>query len=351
MDGTGHHVRKGSRHGSRAIGRAAIMALLVVVALFAGCGGDDEEVLTIYAGRSQNLVQPLLEQFSKDTGVRIRVRYGDSTDLALGILEEGKNSPADVYYAQDIGALGALKAAGRLSELPRATLEQVPAAFRSPDGQWVGISGRARVIVYNTEDIDPKTLPASILDYTDNQWRGEVGIVPRSDGFPEFVTALRLVRGEEFAKNWLRALKANDPKTYPNNLAAIQAVANGEVKVAFLNHYYLYRFLEEQGEGFKARNSFFSGGDLGGLFLVSGAAILDTAQNREAAERFIDYLLTKSAQEYFAEQTFEYPLVAGVATDSGLPPLSDMKPPELDLSDLTDLVGSLDLMRETGILP
>lgn len=331
--------------------RLAAGVVLALGVLLAGCGGGDDEVLTVYAGRSQNLVQPLLEQFSKDTGVRIRVKYGDSTDLALGILEEGKNSPADVYYAQDIGALGALKAAGRLQELPQSILEQVPAAFRSPDGQWVGISGRARVIVYNTEEVDPKTLPASILDYTDSKWRGEVGIVPRSDGFPEFVTALRLVKGEEFARNWLRALKANDPRTYPNNLAAIQAVANGEVKVAFLNHYYLYRFLEEQGQGFKARNSFFSGGDLGGLFLVSGAAILDTSEHREAAERFINYLLTKSAQEYFAEQTFEYPLVSGVETDTGLPPLLGMKPPELDLSDLQDLQGSLALMRETGILP
>ena len=327
---------------------AAVGAVLLVAA---ACGGGDDEVLTIYAGRSQNLVQPLLEQFAKDTGVHIRVKYGDSTDLALGILEEGKNSPADVYYAQDIGALGALKAAGRLQPLSEATLNQVPAAFRSPDGQWVGVSGRARVIVYNTDDVDPKSLPSSILDYTDSKWRGQIAIVPRSDGFPEFVTALRLLKGEEFARTWLRALKANEPKTYPNNLAAIQAVANGEVKVAFLNHYYVYRFLEEEGQGFKARNSYFGGGDLGGLFLVSGAAILDTSKHREAAERFINYLLTQSSQQYFAEQTFEYPLVAGVPTDPGLPPLASMKPPEIDLSNLTDLQGSLALMRDTGILP
>ncbi|MEZ4554015.1 MAG: iron ABC transporter substrate-binding protein [Dehalococcoidia bacterium] len=344
------------RHGAGGRGRrlaGAVAAVLLLTAglVLSGCGGDDDEVLTIYAGRSQNLVQPLLEQFSEDTGVRIRVKYGDGTDLALGILEEGEHSPADVYYTQDIGALGALKAAGRLQELPSATLNQVSPAFRSPDALWVGISGRARVVVYNTDDLDPATLPSSILDYTDSEWRGQVGIVPRSDGFPEFVTALRLTRGEEFARTWLRALKVNEPKTYPNNLAAIQAVANGEVQVAFLNHYYLYRFLEEQGDGFKARNYYFSGGDLGGLFVVSGAAVLDTAQNRTAAERFIDYLLTPSAQEYFAEQTFEYPLVTGVSTDTGLPPISEMEPPELDLSDLNDLQGSLDLMRETGILP
>ncbi len=333
--------------------RAISLSVVLTIAfglLTTACGGD-EEVLTIYAGRSQNLVQPLLEQFSKDTGIRIRVKYGDGTDLALGILEEGKNSPADVYYTQDIGALGALKAANRLQPLPNEILNQVPAAFRSPEGLWAGISGRARVIVYNTDEVDPKTLPSSIFDYTDRAWSGQVGIVPRSDGFPEFVTALRLLKGDDFAKSWLQALKANNPKTYPNNLAAIQAVANNEVKVAFLNHYYLYRFIEERGEGFKARNYFFDNGDIGGLFLVSGAAVLDTAKNRAAAEQFIDYMLTKSAQQYFADQTHEYPLVEGVQSEPGLPPLSQMKPPEIDLSDLTDLEGSLELMRQTGILP
>jgi iron(III) transport system substrate-binding protein len=333
------------------LGGLGLVAALLFGILATSCGGGDGDTLTIYAGRSQQLVQPLLEQFSKDTGIHIRVKYGDGTDLALGILEEGKNSPADVYYGQDVGALGALKAAGRLQPLPQDILNKVPSAFRSPDALWVGLSGRARVITYNTDDIDPKTLPSSILDYTDPKWKGEVGIVPRSDGFPEFVTALRLTKGDDFARQWLTQLKANDPTTYPNNLAAIQAVANGEVKVAFLNHYYLYRFLAEQGEGFKARNYYFDNGDIGGLFLVSGAAVLDTAKNRSAAERFIEYMLTPAAQQYFADQTHEYPLVEGVKTDENLPPLSSMKPPEIDLSDLTDLTGSLDMMRETGILP
>ena len=323
-------------------------ALLSVLA--AACGGNDDR-LTIYAGRSQNLVQPLLEQFSEDTGIKIRVRYGDSTDLALAILEEGDNSPADVYYAQDVGALGALIAEGRLSVLPDAILDTVDTAFRSPDGLWVGISGRQRVIVYNTDDIDPATLPASVLDYTDPQWKGRIGIVPRSDGFPEFVTALRLLKGEDFARQWLTDLKANDPTTYPNNIAALQAVANGEVDVAFLNHYYLFRFLAEEGEGFKARNYYFTGGDIGGLFLVSGAAILESSKHRDEAERFIQYMLSPSSQQYFTDNTHEYPLVPGVDADPELQPLSQIDPPEIDLSDLTDLEGSLEMMRQTGILP
>ncbi|HLG12547.1 MAG TPA: iron ABC transporter substrate-binding protein [Dehalococcoidia bacterium] len=329
---------------------AALGAVIALSSLASACGGDDDR-LTIYAGRSQTLVQPLLEQFSKDTGIKISVKYGDGTELALGILEEGKNSPADVYYGQDVGALGALKAEGRLTKLPDTILSRVDAAFRSPEGLWVGISGRQRVIVYNTDKIKPAALPSSVLGYTAAEWKGRIGIVPRSDGFPEFVTALRLTRGDDFARQWLRDLKANNPVSYANNTAAIQAVANGEVDVAFLNHYYLFRFLEERGEGFKARNYYFTNGDIGGLFLVAGAAILDTSKHKEDAQRFLEYLLSPSAQKYFTENTHEYPLVAGVAADPGLQPLSQIDPPEIDLSDLTDLEGSLEMMRQTGILP
>ena len=333
--------------------RSLLLGALVLLGLvMSGCsGGGAKAPLVIYAGRSQTLIQPLLEQFSKDTGIPIKVRYGDGTDLALGILEEGKNSPADVYLTQDVGALGALKAENRLVALPQKTLDQVPAPFRSPEGLWIGLSGRSRVMVYNTDRSDPKTLPTTVLDYTKPEWRGRLGIVPRSDGFPEFVTAMRLTKGEAFAKQWLTALQANTPRTYPNNIAAIQAVANQEIDVAFLNHYYLYRFLAEQGERFKARNYYFANADLGGLFLVAGAGVLDTSKNRASAEAFINYLLSPKAQQYFADETHEYPLVAGVKTDTKLPPLDTLKTPNIDLSNLQDLKGSLDLMKQTGILP
>jgi iron(III) transport system substrate-binding protein len=330
-------------------GLVLVAALLAVLA--SACGGGDDERLTIYAGRSQTLVQPLLEQFSKDTGIKINVRYGDGTELALAILEEGNNSPADVYYGQDVGALGALIAADRLAVLPDSILDFVDPAFRSPDGLWVGVSGRQRVIVYNTDANDPASLPSSILDYTDPRWKGRIGIVPRSDGFPEFVTALRLLKGEDFARQWLTDLAANDPVSYPNNIVALQSVANGEIDVAFLNHYYLFRFLAEQGEGFKARNYYFTNGDVGGLFLVSGAAVLESSKRQEEAQRFIEYMLSPTAQKYFTDNTHEYPLLPGVDADPALQPLSEIDPPEIDLSDLTDLEGSLELMRQTGILP
>jgi iron(III) transport system substrate-binding protein len=330
---------------------AAFAAVALVAVVSSACGGSDDEVLTIYAGRSQDLVNPLLERFSKDTGIKIRVRYGDGTDLALGILEEGNKSPADIYYGQDVGALGALKNQGMLLKIDDETLNKVDPAFRSPDGLWVGTSGRARVITYNTDDIKPETLPSTILDYTKPEWKGRVGIVPRSDGFPEFVTALRFTKGDAFAKQWLTDLNNNGIRTFPNNIAALQAVANDEIDVAFLNHYYLYRFLAERGEKYKARNYYFTNGDIGGLFLVAGMAIIKTTKHEDAAQKFVEYMLSEYAQEYFAKNDHEYPLVKGVAADSELPDLSSIEPPEIDLSNLNDLKGSLELMRQAGILP
>jgi len=334
----------------RAVGLLALMVLAVMAV--SACGsGNDGDVVTVYVGRSQTLVGPLLEDFSKDTGIKVRVRYGDGTDLVLGIMEEGANSEVDVFYGQDVGALGALKEKGLLSGLSDETLDRVGASFRSPDGLWVGVSGRARVVVYNTDTIKPEELPETFEAYAGPEWKGRLGIVPRSDGFPEFVTAIRVAKGDDFARNFLESLKKNDVHTYPNNLSALQAVANKEIDVAFLNHYYLYRMLAERGDGFKARNHYFDNGDLGGLFLVSGAAVLNSSKNKDAAEKFVQYLLSEKAQRYFSQRDYEYPLVEGVAANPSLPPLDSLAAPEIDLSDLGDLKGSLELMRETGILP
>ena len=334
-----------------AFATVSVVAITAALVATACSGGGGSDVITVYVGRSQTLIEPLLNQFAEESGIDIRVRYGDGTDLVLGILEEGENSEVDVFYGQDVGALGALKEDDLLATLPDDILEKVDPAFRSSEDVWVGISGRARVIAYNTQNIDPAGLPDSILDYTDPSWKGRVGIVPRSDGFPEFVTALRVVRGDDFALKWLTDLRANNPRTYPNNLAALQAVANREIDVAFLNHYYLYRFLAERGEGFAARNYYFDNGDLGGLFLVSGAAVLESSDNKEDAQEFIRFLLSETGQQYLADHDYEYPVASGATADAALPDISTLRAPDVDLSDLGDLRGSLEMMREAGILP
>ncbi|MEW6635862.1 MAG: extracellular solute-binding protein, partial [Actinomycetota bacterium] len=229
-------------------------------------------------------------------------------------------------------------------------LDRAPARFRSDAGEWVGISGRARVVAYNTEELDEEDLPPTIFDFTDPKWEGRIGWAPTNGSFQAFVTALRVLEGEERARAWLEGIEANDPNEYPDNSSIVQAVGEGEVDVGFVNHYYVLRAKEEQGEDFPAANYYLKDGDPGALVLAAGAGIIDTAQNPEAAREFLDYMLSQEAQQYFAEETFEYPLVEGVEPAEGLPPLSEIQSPEVDLSNLDDLQGTLELLRETGAL-
>jgi len=345
--------------------------VLAAVGILVACGGGDDSgaespsatqdgtpadeltgSVTIYSGRGEELVGPVIEMFEQATGIDVQVRYGETAEMAATILEEGENSPADVYFGQDAGALGALAEEGRLSELPDELLDRVPAPYRSPDGVWVGISGRARVVAYNTDAIDPETdLPNSILDFTDRQWDGRIGWPPTNGSFQSFVTALREIEGEDGARAWLEGIQANNATDYDNNTSALEAVARGEVDVAFINHYYLFRFLEEVGESYGARNYYLAGGDPGALVNVAGVGILDTSSNRPAAEAFVDFMLAAEAQTFFANETFEYPLVEGIPTHPDLLPLAEIEPPDIDLSDLDDLDGTLELLFDTGVLP
>ncbi|MGH2593534.1 MAG: extracellular solute-binding protein [Anaerolineae bacterium] len=306
--------------------------------------------LVVYSGRSEELVGPIIKVFENETGIDVQVRYGDTAELAATILEEGSRSPADVYFAQDAGALGALAQAGRLQQLADDLLSAVEPRFRSPDGLWVGLSGRARVVVYNTDKLAPTDLPDSIWGFTDPKWNGKIGWAPTNGSFQAFVTALRVIEGEDRARKWLLGVQANNPKVYERNTAIVDAVAKGEIEVGFVNHYYLFRFLKEQGDAFPARNYFFPAGDIGNLINVAGAGILDTSKNVEAAEAFIRFMLSAQAQTYFAEQTTEYPLVEGIPIDPRLMPLSQIDKPNIDLSNLDDLDGTLQLLQELGIL-
>lgn len=310
--------------------------------------------MVIYSGRSESLVQPIIDQFAAATGIDVKVRYGSTSEIAGVLLEEGDRSPADLFYAQDPGGLGAVAAAGLFAPLPETTLAAVPPRFAAETGEWVGISGRARVVVYNTDLItDPAAqLPADIFDFTDPAWRGQIGWAPTNASFQAMVTAMRAAWGEEKTQTWLAGIQANEPIVYSGNSAVVTAVGAGEVTVGFVNHYYLYRFLSEQGEGFAARNYFLPGGGPGSLIMVSGAGILRTAPNAENAQRFIDFILSLPAQQYFVTQTYEYPVVAGVATPSSLPLLEELEAVALNipLADLADLEGTQQMLLDLGII-
>ena len=305
--------------------------------------------LTIYSGRSESLVDPLIEQFEQDTGIEVAVRYGDTAEMAATILEEGSNSPADLFYGQDAGALGALSKAGRLVKLPDDMLALVEPRFRSPEGTWIGTSGRARVVVYNPERTSETELPDNIFGFCQPVGRGRVGWAPTNGSFQAFVTAMRVLEGEERTREWLTCMQANEPVFYSNNASQVEAVVSGEIDAGLVNHSYLYRYLVED-PNYPARNYTLPAGDAGAIVNIAGAGILDTAANPQAAETFIRYLLSEAGQNYFNTETHEYPLSADIELNPLLTPLENIKTPELDLSDLDDLPGTLELLQELGIL-
>lgn len=338
--------------------------LLALLSLLSACAGptaprqpqtsnsaESAAPLVIYSGRNENLVGPLIEQFKAETGIDIQVRYGDTAEMAATILEEGKNSPADLFFGQDAGALGALAAAGRLTQLPDALLQQVDPHLRDGNGRWVGTSGRARVLVYNTNQVKPAELPQDIWGLTEPQWRGKVGWAPSNGSFQAFVTALRLLEGDAQARRWLEAMLANDVKVYAGNSAIVEAVASGEISAGLVNHYYLYQHLAQKDANAPLANYTFPGGGAGALINVAGAGIVDTSKNQAMAERFISLLLSQEAQQYFATQTSEYPMAGqNIELKAGLLPLDQIPAPSVDLSKLEDLQGTLQLLQEVGAL-
>lgn len=305
--------------------------------------------LVVYSGRNEGLIGPILKEFTAETGVEIELRTGDSGELAAQILTEGSASPADVFISQDAGALGALAKQDMFTELDVAVINRVPEAFRAVDDTWVGLSGRARVIAYNPTLVpDP---PTTIDELTDPQWKGKIGFAPTNASWQSFVTALRLVEGEQGAEDWLRAFAANDPKPYQNNGAVRDAVNSGEISLGLINHYYLWQKIAQEGEAnVVVRNGYLDPGDPGGLVNVAGIGILASASNMTAAEALVDFLLGEVAQTYFAEKTFEYPLVEGVAASAALVPLDELEPPAIDLADLDSLAETQELLEEVGLL-
>lgn len=338
------------------LGWVAVIGLLAIVAAACGSGADEGDggaaaELTLYSGRAENLVGPLLEQFGKETGIEVKVRYAGSSELAAQLAEEGDRSPADVFLSQDAGALGSLTRRSLLRVAPAEALALVDARFRAGDGTWVGVSGRARVIAFDPRQVPEADVPDSVFALTDPKWKGRIGIAPTNASFQSFVTAMRVQVGDTRTRQWLSGLEANEPRIYEGNAPIVRAINDGQVALGLVNHYYLHELVKELGpDKVVARNHFPTGGDPGALVNVAGVGILQSTTHPAAAARFVNYLLSPPAQRFFAEQTSEYPLVAGVAPPTDAPELSTIQSPAIDLADLASLDETLDLLREVGLL-
>lgn len=337
--------------------RPGLVAVLAVFVTFAtlvlpGCGrGEAAEELIVYSGRSRGLVAPLVEQFQSETGIRIRVRYGETAQLAVALREEGERSPADVFWAQDAGALGAMVRHGRFIDLPSEILERVPAAMRNPGGQWVATSGRGRTLAYAPARVREDELPASVFDLTAEQYAGRVGWAPTNASFQAFVTAMREAHGDERTLDWLRDMKANGTRDFANNTSIVEGIAAGQVDFGLPNHYYLLRFKANDPD-YPVEQVFFEEGDIGNLVNVAGAGVLAGSDQRDAAITFVRFLLEQRAQRYFTEEVFEYPTVAGAPVHEQLEPLDRLEriSPTMDLDALEDLEGTLRLLRRAGVM-
>jgi iron(III) transport system substrate-binding protein len=267
------------------------------------------------------------------------------------LLEEGANTPADVFFAQDAGALQVMQDEELTAELPASTVAVVPAQYRSADDQWVGTSGRARVVVYNTDAVSADQIPDTVAELTEPQWRARVGIAPTNASFQSFVTALRKTQGEEAARQWLVDLQANDVQSFENNAAILDAVDAGQVDVGLVNHYYWYEKADEVGEqNMSSANAAFAPGDPGNLVNVAGVAVTQEGSDNPAATAFVEFLLSPAAQQYFATQTSEYPLTDSAEPRAGLAPLAQIEGPDLGLEQLSDLRGTQDVLIQVGLL-
>jgi iron(III) transport system substrate-binding protein len=334
----------------------SIAAIVLTTLTLGACGGSsssdstvvtEDTSVTVYSGRSEELVKDLYAMFTEETGITVDARYGDSGEMAALIQTEGSASPADVFFSQDAGALGAVE--NSFQELPEATLSSLGSQYSAASGKWVGITGRVRVIVYNPT-LAP-TPPNSIDQLIDPAWSGKIGFAPTNASWQSFVTALRVLRGEDGAEEWLTAFAANKPVAYEKNSAVRDAVNDGKVSLGLVNHYYLFEKIAAEGaEKVIAKNQFMAAGDVGGLVNVAGVGILSSAPHKSAAQKFVDFLQSETAAEYFRTKTWEYVLTNGAIAAEGLPPLSELQAPSINLSDLKSIDVTQELLQKVGLL-
>ena len=328
-----------------------ILSVLLGFALFATACGDDGSAdrITLYSGRNEELIQPLVDDFTAKTGTTVDVRYGDSAELALLIQTEGDNTPADLFISQSPGALGLLAGEGRLARLDSDLTSAMAQGFAAGDGTWVGLTGRVRVVVYNSDLVDQADLPTSVLDLVDPAYAGRVGVAPNNGSFQDFVTAMRNELGDDSTRDWLVGMAENNSPNYPKNSAIVEAVGRGEVPMGLVNHYYNLRAVEAD-PSVASKNHFLPVEDIGSLVIVTAGAVLSSSDSGETAESLLEFLLSDDAQMTFADQTQEYPLVAGIAPPSDLPSLDGYAAQTIDYDLLGDgLLGTINLIRESGL--
>lgn len=344
--------------------RAGLVAAVAGALVLAACGGPSRlsaaqadattgVTITLYNGQHQQTTQALVKRFEAQTGIRVRERDGDEAALAEQIEQEGSASPADVFYSENSPALMALEGKNLLAPVDPATLAQVPAGYSSPQGDWVGVSARVSVLVYNTSRLKPAQLPTSVLDLADRRWNGKLALAPTETDFQPVVTSIAKAEGEKAALKWLKAVASNaSAHIEPDNETLTSDVNNGQAALGLIDHYYWYRLAKEIGpHAVHSQLAYFAPHDPGYVIDVSGAAVLKTSRHPAAAQMLQAFLVSNGGQRLMVNSdSFEYPLRPGVAAPAGLPPFDELRPAPLTIADLGDGMDALDLIQQAQLV-
>lgn len=308
---------------------------------------EQKTKLVVYSGRGESLVDELLQLAASDLNIKIEVQYGKTSDLVTRLLTEGEQSPADVIFAQDSGHLGALANQNQLLALSSELLGLVPSVFRDENGKWIGTSGRLRTLVFDSRHLSEETLPKSLKELAEPKWKGLLGWAPSNSSFQAHVSALRNIWGEEETKAWLQGVKANEPTVYPKNSPQVKAVDSEQLRIGWVNHYYLHKLDNPETT---AKNFSFQSKDAGNVLMLAGAGVLAHSTDTDDAERLIAWLVSDTAQNWFAQNTYEYPTKTGIPTHPNVPELKVDQLADVKQDFLSDIGPTRQMLKELGLL-
>jgi iron(III) transport system substrate-binding protein len=333
-------------------------AMLAGPVLLAGCGSAKSgPSITLYNGQHEQTTNGLVSAFEKQTGITVNVRNDDEDTLADLIALQGSRSTADVIYTENSPALEFLQDKGLLSPVDASTLSRVPAEYNSPQGDWVGVSARVSVLIYNPSLIARSQLPTSVMQLADPAYRGKLAFAAGETDFQPIVTSVIKTYGQAAALRWLDGIKANAAShIVPDNETITDEVNRGQVAFGVINQYYWYRLKAEIGaSAMHSQIAYFAPHDPGYVIDVSGAAVLKSSQHQAAAQQFLAFLVSKQGQEIISraagnEQSYEYPLASGVTTSAPETPFNQLQPNPITIADLGDGSAAIGLLREAGLL-
>jgi iron(III) transport system substrate-binding protein len=361
-------MRSGSLAGSRRSGShtwtrrgvslaAALMiavSLVLAGCLLAGCGSSGSgQSITLYNGQHIQTTDALVAAFERATGIKVNVRSNDEDTLTDEIVTEGSNSPADVLYTENSPALEYLQSKGLLAPVDRTSLADVPSKFDSPQGDWLGVSARVSLLIYDPSLIAASQLPRSVLQLASPEYRGKLAFAAGETDFQPIVTSVANTYGRAAALKWLEGIKANaGSHIYPDNETISSEVNRGAVAFGVINQYYWYRMKAELGAGsIHSRLAYFAPRDPGYVIDVSGAGILESSKHQAAAQKFLAFLVSRQGQEIIAHSlSFEYPIVPGIETAAPETPFGELQPSSITIPQLGDGSTAIGLLREAGLL-